>query len=96
MKSNAMKVWMAAASTEEQVAMATMAGTTRGMLYQYAGGFRKCSSERAASIERATQSMHKTSKGRLPVIYRTDLSEACKACHFAQKCLGTKAEFDLL
>lgn len=94
-KPNAVKAWMQVASVEEQDALANLAGTTRAMLYQYAGGFRKTSSEKAVRIENATKQMAKSSKGRLPVIYRTDLSRACSQCEFARKCLGTKADFDL-
>lgn len=89
------KTWMAAATVDEQETLASLAGTTRAMLYQYAGGFRKTSSEKAVRIEAATKQMAKSSKGRLPVVYRTDLSSACAQCEFARKCLGTKADFDL-
>lgn len=93
-KPNPIKLWMRAASAQEQDQMAALAGTTRSMLYQYAGGFRETSSERAVQIEQATQQMAKANKS-LPVIYRTDLSSACSQCHFARKCLGAKAEFEL-
>ena len=96
MTKNAMKVWMDAATTDEQREMAAMVGSSRGYLYHIAGGFRKASTELAALIEEATKEMHKRSKGRLPVIYRTDLSSACAACQFARKCIGMKAEFPLL
>lgn len=86
-----MKAWMSAATVDEQEVLAKRVGTTRGMLYQYAGGHRTASAERAGAIERATAEMHKASKGRLPRIYRTDLSEACLSCEYAQKCLGAKA-----
>jgi len=94
-KPNAIKAWMTAATVEEQDTLAKLAGTTRAMLYQYAGGFRKTSSDKAVRLESATKQMARGSKGRLPVIYRTDLSSACSQCEFARKCLGTKAEFDL-
>ena len=86
-----MKAWMAAATVDEQVTLAERVGTTRGMLYQYAGGHRTASAERAGAIERATAEMHKASKGRLPKIYRTDLSEACLQCEYAQRCLKGQA-----
>jgi len=60
------------------------------MLYQLAGGHRNASAERAQAIERETKLMAKASKGRLPVIYRTDLCEACRSCDFAAKCLGDR------
>lgn len=86
-----MKAWMAAATVDEQETLAERVGTTRGMLYQYAGGHRTASAERAGAIERATSEMHRASKGRLPKIYRTDLSEACLQCEYAQKCLKGQA-----
>lgn len=86
-----MKAWMAAATVDEQETLAERVGTTRGMLYQYAGGHRTASAERAGAIERATAEMHKASKARLPKIYRTDLSEACLQCEYAQKCLKGQA-----
>ena len=95
-KHNAVKAWMAAATVDEQDRMAHLAHTTRAMLYHYASGNRKASSEKAALIEAATMQMAKASKGRLPVVYRTDLSTACAQCHFARKCLGVKTEFELL
>lgn len=61
-----MKAWMAAATVDEQELLAERVGTTRGMLYQYAGGHRTASAERAGAIERSTAEMHKASKGRLP------------------------------
>lgn len=86
-----MKAWMSAATVEEQETLAERVGTTRGMLYQYAGGHRTASADRAGAIERATAEMHRASKGRLPRIYRTDLSEACLQCEYAQKCLKGQA-----
>ena len=86
-----MKNWMAVATVTEQETLAARVGTTRGMLYQYAGGHRTTSAERAGAIERATAEMHKSSKGRLPKIYRTDLAEACLQCSYAQKCLKGQA-----
>lgn len=94
--SNPIKTWMSQASVAEQVHLANLVGTTRGNLYQYASGNRTPSSERAIKIEAATQEMAKLTKGRLPVLYRTDMSPACASCHFAQKCLGVKSEFTVL
>ncbi len=57
------------------------------MLYQYAGGHRKASAERAGEIEATAAQMSPT----LPGLYRTDLCEACRACQYAAKCLGSRA-----
>ena len=86
-----MKAWMSAATVKEQELLAERVGTTRGMLYQYAGGHRTASAERAGAIERSTAEMHAASKGRLPKIYRTDLAEACLHCEYAQRCLKSRA-----
>lgn len=90
-----LKVWMENAIVAEQITLATTVGSSRGYLYQLAGGFRNASAELAAKIEAATMQMAKGSKGRLPIVYRTDLSSACAQCQFARKCLGSKIEFEL-
>jgi hypothetical protein len=85
------KQWMSLATVEEQQLLAERAGTSRGYLYQLAGGHRQASAELGAAIERESKVMSKASKGRLPVIFRTDIVAACRACDFAQKCLGERA-----
>lgn len=82
---------MAAATIAEQQLMAQKAGTTRGMLFQLAGGHRQASADLAGRIEAVTVSMHKASKGRLPEVVRTDLCAACRVCQYAHKCLGDRA-----
>lgn len=82
---------MSAATSDEQNLLAEKVGTTKGSLYQYAGGHRQASAERAGEIERVTKEMHRVSKGRLPEVLRTDLCEACLRCDYAQKCLGARA-----
>ena len=86
-----MRAWMAAATTDEQLTLAQYITTTRGQLYQLAGGHRQASAEMAGRIETATEVMHKHSKGRLPRVYRTDLCDACRSCQYAAKCLGSRA-----
>ena len=88
---NAFKLWMRAATPDEQGLMADAIGTSRAMLYQISGGHATVAPERGAAIERTAAQMHKASNGRLPLIYRTDLVEACRMCEFAQKCLGPAA-----
>ncbi len=85
------KHWMSLATVEEQQLLAERAGTSRGYLYQLSGGHRQASAELGAAIERESKVMAKASKGRLPVIYRTDIVAACRACDFAQRCLGERA-----
>lgn len=82
---------MSAATPDEQELLAEKANTTRGQLYQLAGGHRQCSAKAAGAIETATAKMHKASKGRLPRVYRTDVCEACRQCQYAAKCLGARA-----
>jgi DNA-binding transcriptional regulator YdaS (Cro superfamily) len=82
--------WMRAATSVEQIALAERIGSTRETLYQYSTGHRQASVDRAAQIEEATREMSKASKGRLPVVLRTDLVPACRACPYALKCLGAE------
>lgn len=88
---NMMKQWMQAATAAEQAKLAHRCGTSRNYLYQLSGGFRQASAQLGAAIEAETTKMAAATKGRLPIIYRTDLVEACRQCAFAQKCLGAKA-----
>lgn len=85
-KSNKMREWMAAATTAEQTALADAAGTSRMYLYHLSVGFRTASAELAGRIEKASKAVRKQSKGRLPVVTRTDLSPACAGCPYAAKC----------
>lgn len=96
---SSMKAWMQAASPTQQFDLAKRAETSRQYLYHLAGGFRDASPALAQRIERAALAMHKESKGALPKVYRTDLNRDCRACEFAQKCLGPAAvvsEFEFL
>lgn len=88
---NIFKLWMRAATPEEQTLLATAIGSSREYLYQISGGFKQCSAARGSAIERECAKMHRASLGRLPLVYRTDLVEACRTCEFAQKCLGAAA-----
>jgi hypothetical protein len=93
---NVFKLWMRAATPEEQHLLAHRIGTSRAYLYHLSADEgskykREPNAEMAAAIERETEAMHKASKGRLPRIYRTDLVKACANCAFAQKCLGAAA-----
>jgi DNA-binding transcriptional regulator YdaS (Cro superfamily) len=95
---NMLKHWMRKASTEEQEELALMVGTSRPYLYQLAGGFRQASPVMGAQIETETERMAKRNPD-LPVLYRTDLVDACRACRFAQQCLGPiarRSDFDLV
>lgn len=88
---NMLSLWMRTATADEQNLLAERAGTSRGYLYQLSGGHREASAALGAAIETTSLEMAKASEGRLPELYRTDLVEACRACPYAQKCLGTKA-----
>jgi hypothetical protein len=94
---NIFKSWMKAATPGEQSLLAEAIGSSREYLYQLSGGFRKAAPERGAAIEAASARMHEASQGRLPLIYRTDMVDACRNCEFARKCLGnaaTRSEFE--
>lgn len=90
MKTTLLKLWMREATPAEQDALATAIGTSRGTLYQYAGGHLQASAARGAAIERATVEMAAVNPA-LPVVYRTDTVPACRECEYAQRCLGDKA-----
>lgn len=90
-----LRLWMQAAQPEERQALAETIGTSVGQLYQYAGGHRNASAERAGRIEAATEAMHRASRGRLPRLYRTDLAEACRSCSYARRCSTPASEFPL-
>lgn len=94
---NIFKLWLKAATTDEQKLLAHRVGTSHTYLYHLAADDdtkykREPAPELAANIERATAEMHKASGGRLPRVYRTDLVKACQRCEFARKCLGPLAE----
>lgn len=88
---NIFKLWMRAATPEEQMVLAEAVGTSREYLYHISGGFKQCSAARGSAIEREAAKMHRASLGRLPLIYRTDLVDACRMCEYAQRCLGAAA-----
>jgi hypothetical protein len=93
-----LKLFMTQASSAEQLRLAELAGTTRGMLYQVSSGFRSFGPVKAAAIERASAVLTKENP-QLPRLYRTDLADACASCDFAQKCLGpaaVRAEFPIV
>jgi len=68
-----LRIWMNAATSSEQQHLADAIGTSRAMLYQYASGHREVSAARGGEIEAVSKLMSRASKGRLPVLYRTDL-----------------------
>jgi len=80
--------WMSAATSAEQLLLAERINSSLGQLYQYSSGHRQMSAERGIVVERVTREMARVSKGRLPVVYRTDTVAACRGCEFARKCLG--------
>ena len=93
---NVMKLFMKAATADEQRMLAEKAGTTRQYLYHLSADedknyTREPRPKLASAIERVTAEMHKASKGRLPKVYRTDLVSACRECEFAKRCLGENA-----
>lgn len=91
-----LKVWLNAATTAEREALATKVGTSAQYLAHISVNEDKNYRREpkiglAAGIERETAVMAKTSKGRLPVVLRTDLIEGCRQCPYAQKALGERA-----
>ena len=92
----ALKLWMRLATADEQEALAAKCDTRRQMLYQVANGHRNFSASKAGLIETASAAMHKSTRGRLPLLYRSDLAAACASCAYARECLGARAEFELV
>jgi transcriptional regulator with XRE-family HTH domain len=84
----ALRNWLANASTLEQDALAEAAGTSRRHLWQLAGGHRKPSAGLAARIERASAAIARNAKGRLPKLLRSQLSPVCAECEYAPRCPG--------
>lgn len=97
---NALHFWMREASTAEQEELARRVGTSRTYLYALSKPSpnykREARPDLAIRIEHATREMRRESKNRLPLVWRTDLAAVCRGCEFAQKCLGSKARFDIV
>lgn len=86
---NRLHEWFAAASVPERETLAAMVGTSVGTLEQYGLGSRNPSAERGLEIEQATKLLAAQTRGRLPVVLRSDIVTACQQCDFAKRCLGT-------
>lgn len=100
-----LKAWLNAATPAEREALAQRAGTSSQYLSHLAVNDdknykREPKPALAAAIERETKVMSKASKGRLPVVLRTDLVEVCRRCEYARACLGTgivaRSEFPIV
>lgn len=99
-----MKAFLNAATAGEREALAVAVGTSCQYLAHLAVNEdrnyrREPKIGLAAGIERETIALAKTSKGRLPVVLRTDLVEGCRACPYAQKVLGergVRSEFQIV
>lgn len=99
-----LKAWLNAATTAERETLARNCGTSAQYLAHIAVNDDKAYKREpkpslAAAIERETRAMSKATKGRLPAVLRTDLVAACRACPYAQKCLGdaaTAGEFPIV
>lgn len=88
-----LKTWMNASTHDEKKLLAERAGTSVAYLYHLAAGEEKGYKREpkpalAGAIERETKAMNRASRGRLPIIYRTDLNSHCRGCDFARRCLG--------
>lgn len=91
-----MRAWLHAATVSEQRLLAERVGTSHAYLFHLAADEesnyrREPKAALAAAIERETKAMARASKGRLPVVLRTDLNSTCRQCEFARKCLGDDA-----
>ena len=94
---NRLKKWMLAATKQQKIALADMAGTTLPMLRQFAGAYRhkdrgvSMRSGLAIRMEQAAAALHRIDDT-LPEMLRTDLSPECRGCDFARKCLGDRVD----
>lgn len=92
---NPIKAWMRLASVPEQQRLAELAGTSHQYLFRLANSgtnyARSAKAELAANIEAASVVLNRESKGRLPKLYRTDVNDTCRACPYANRCLGERA-----
>ena len=93
---NQLRTWMTSATQQQKIALADLAGTSVGMLYQIAGAYRRESKETvvrsglAIRLEQAAKALNKDNL--LPELLRTDLSPDCRGCDFARRCLGEKMD----
>lgn len=88
-----LKAWLNASTTAEKQYLADRVKTSTQYLNHLAADEtkaykREASPELAREIEHVTKEMARASKGRLPIVWRTDLASACRACEFARRCLG--------
>lgn len=91
-----LKKWLKTATKPERERLAKAASTSLQYLDHLAADDganykRQPKVSLAAAIERETEVLAKESKGRLPVVRRTELVGACARCPYAQKCLGNEA-----
>lgn len=89
-----LKAWLRAATPAERQFLADAVHTSPQYLNHLSAEgkayHREPGPELAAAIERTTKDMARSSKGRLPVVLRTDLVGACRNCDFARRCLGDR------
>ena len=81
-----LKVWMEESNGDEKKLLAKSAGVGLVTLYQIAAGKRRASAAIAAKVSVASVKMAVKSKGRLPVLLRSDISPVCAACPYSPKC----------
>jgi hypothetical protein len=86
-----LRLWMRDATAGQQERLARAADSSRGQLYQVAGGFRRFGPAKAAAIERESALLSVETGGRLPKLYRPDLAIECAGCDYARQCLGAVA-----
>lgn len=91
-----LKAWLLAATTDEKARLADRCATSVAYLRHLAANEdktyrREPRTELAQAIERETRAMNRASRGRLPVVLRTDLVQACRECEYARRCLGAAA-----
>lgn len=95
---NTLKTWLKLATAEERKRLCELAKTKRSYLSFLSNADkaygRVASADMAVRLEAASDLIRGESAEamvRLPRLLRTDLSPVCRACGFAQRCLGDAA-----
>lgn len=89
-KPEILKKWIKLASSIELKRLSELSESSVSYIYELARGETTARSDIAGRLEDASRIMHRESKRRLPILYRSLLSEACATCPYSKKCRGTK------
>lgn len=77
---DALRRWFSVATPLEKAELERVTGVSKNYLYQIMNGNRAMSASKAGIIVETANDIGKHSNGRLPVLKRRELCEACKNC----------------